>query len=60
MTGMADLLKFQNPLAERFNAYLAATVRSLPQLREIGVLSSDGDWRYSSLEQLPSHNNADR
>lgn len=60
MTGMADLLKFQNPLAERFNAYLAATVRSLPQLREMGVLSSTGDWRYSSLEQLPSHNNADR
>lgn len=59
MTGMADLLKFQNPLPERFNAYLANTVRSLPQLREMGVLNAAGNWRYSSLEQLPTHNNAD-
>lgn len=60
MTGMADLLKFQNPLPERFNAYLANTVRSLPQLREMGVLNVAGNWRYSSLEQLPTYNNADR
>jgi diguanylate cyclase (GGDEF)-like protein/PAS domain S-box-containing protein len=60
MSGMADLLKFQNPLPERFNAYLANTVRSLPQLREMGVLNAAGSWRYSSLDQLPTHNNADR
>jgi diguanylate cyclase (GGDEF)-like protein/PAS domain S-box-containing protein len=60
MSGMADLLKYQNPLPERFNAYLAGTVRSLPQIREIGVLTKAGDWRYSSLEHLPTHNNADR
>lgn len=60
MTGMADLLKFQNPLPQRFNAYLANTVRSLPQLREMGVLNAAGNWRYSSLDQLPTHNNADR
>ncbi|MDA9478878.1 diguanylate cyclase [Bradyrhizobium sp. CCBAU 65884] len=60
MTGMADLLKFQNPLPARFNTYLANTVRSLPQLREMGVLNAAGNWRYSSLDQLPTHNNADR
>lgn len=60
MTGMADLLKFQNPLPERFNAHLIATTRSLPQLREIGVLNAEGNWRYSSLEHLPNHNNSDR
>lgn len=54
MTGMADVLKFQNPLPQRFNAYLANTVRSLTQLREMSVLNAVGNWRYSSLDQLPS------
>jgi diguanylate cyclase (GGDEF)-like protein/PAS domain S-box-containing protein len=47
-------------LPERFNPYLAETVSSLPQLREIGVLDVDGKWRYSSLPETPRHNNSDR
>src|SRR4029077_6403785 len=35
-------------------------VATLPQLREIGVLDVDGDWRYSSLPETPRHNNGDR
>jgi len=49
MAGMVDLLKYRDPLPERFNPYLAETVSSLPQLREIGVLDVDGKWRYSSF-----------
>ncbi|TYO64256.1 diguanylate cyclase [Bradyrhizobium hipponense] len=60
MAGMADLLKFQNPLPERFNAYLVAATRSMPQIREIGVLNTEGNWRYGSFAALPSHNSADR
>jgi diguanylate cyclase (GGDEF)-like protein/PAS domain S-box-containing protein len=60
MSGMVDLLKYQNPLAVRFNKYLADTTASLPQIREIGVLDSAGNWRYSSLPDTPAHNNADR
>ncbi|MBR0969584.1 MULTISPECIES: sensor domain-containing diguanylate cyclase [Bradyrhizobium] len=60
MTGMADLLKYQNPLPERFNAHLIATTRTLSQIREIGVLNAEGNWRYSSFERLPEHNNSDR
>jgi diguanylate cyclase (GGDEF)-like protein/PAS domain S-box-containing protein len=60
MTGMVDLLKYQNPLPERFNKYLADTSVALPQIREIGVLDADGEWRYSSLPETPRHNNADR
>jgi diguanylate cyclase (GGDEF)-like protein/PAS domain S-box-containing protein len=60
MTGMVDLLAYQNPLPERFNKYLADTADTLPQLREIGVLDAGGQWKYSSLPQTPSHNNSDR
>ena len=60
MAGMVDLLKYRDPLPERFNRYLAETVSSLPQIREIGVLDIDGKWRYSSLPQTPTHNNSDR
>jgi diguanylate cyclase (GGDEF)-like protein/PAS domain S-box-containing protein len=60
MSGMADLLKYQRPRTDRFNQYLRSTVASLPQIREIGVLNSDGDWIYSSLDQNPVHNNGDR
>ena len=49
MAGMVDLLRYRDPLPERFNPYLADTVNSLPQLREIGVLDVDGKWQYSSL-----------
>ena len=38
MAGMVDFLKYRDPLPERFNAHLADTVNSLPQIREIGVL----------------------
>jgi len=60
MAGMVELLKYRDPVPERFNRYLAETVNSLPQLREIGVLDATGKWRYSSLPQTPQHNNSDR
>jgi diguanylate cyclase (GGDEF)-like protein/PAS domain S-box-containing protein len=60
MAGMVDLLKYRNPVAERFNQYLADTVGSLPQIREIGVLDADGKWLYSSLPRTPTHDNSDR
>src|SRR4051795_13521580 len=47
MAGMVDLLRYQNPLPERFNAYLGSMVTALPQIREIGVLNAEGDWRFS-------------
>lgn len=60
MSGMVDSLKYRNPVPERFNKYLAETVAALPQIREIGVLDADGNWRYSSLTETPRYNNADR
>jgi diguanylate cyclase (GGDEF)-like protein/PAS domain S-box-containing protein len=60
MNGIVDLLKYQSPRQDRFNLFLANTVRSLPQLREIGVLDAVGEWRYSSLPETPKHNNSDR
>ncbi|MBA2402852.1 MAG: diguanylate cyclase [Bradyrhizobium sp.] len=60
MSGMVDALKYRNPVAERFNKYLAETAAALPQIREIGVLDADGNWRYSSLPETPRYNNADR
>ena len=60
MTGMVDFLKYRAPLPERFNRYLAETVSSLPQIREIGVFDTEGNWLYSSLPETPRHNNADR
>jgi len=60
MGGMVDLLKYRDPLPERFNKYLAETVAALPQIREIGVLGTDGNWRYSSLPETPRYNSGDR
>jgi len=60
MSGMVDSLKYRDPVPERFNRYLAETAAKLPQLREIGVLDAQGNWRYSSLPETPRHNNADR
>src|SRR4029078_2104925 len=60
MAGMVDLLRYRDPLPERFNPYLAETVSSLPQLREIGVLGVDGRWRYSSLPETPRHSHSGR
>jgi diguanylate cyclase (GGDEF)-like protein/PAS domain S-box-containing protein len=60
MSAMAELLRYQRPQADRFNRYLAETVRDLPQLREIGALDANGDWIYASTAELPRHNNADR
>ena len=61
MSSIVDLLQYRKPdSAERFNAHLASTVRSLPQLREIKVLDRNGDIIYSSAELPASHNNADR
>jgi diguanylate cyclase (GGDEF)-like protein/PAS domain S-box-containing protein len=60
MSDMVELLRYRQPLPERFNEYLASTVSALPQIREIGVLDADGDWKYSSLPELPHYNNSDR
>ena len=60
MTGMVEFLKYQTPVTERFNRYLANTVEALPQIREMGVIGPDGAWLYSSLPETPHHNNADR
>ena len=60
MGGMVDLLMYQSPLPERFNKYMADTVAALPQIREIGVLDTNGNWRYSSLPETPRYNNGDR
>ncbi|QPF86378.1 diguanylate cyclase [Bradyrhizobium genosp. L] len=60
MSGMVDLLKYQRPREDRFNLYLRNTVATLPQIREMGVLNSEGNWIYSSLDQSPHHNNGDR
>lgn len=60
MSGMADLLKYQSPRPDRFNKFLQSTADSLPQIREFGVLDATGEWRYSSLPELPKHNNGDR
>ena len=32
----------------------------MPQVREIGVLSANGDWTYSSFNTVPAVNNSDR
>ena len=60
MAGMVDLLRYRDPIPERFNRYLVETVNSLPQMREIGVFDANGKWLYSSLPQTPLHNNSDR
>jgi diguanylate cyclase (GGDEF)-like protein/PAS domain S-box-containing protein len=60
MTGIIEFLKYQTPVTERFNHYLANTVEALPQIREMGVIGPDGSWLYSSLPETPRHNNADR
>ena len=60
MTAIANLLEYQDISTIRLDAYLAATVKELPQLREISILDAKGNWRYSSLDYLPSQNNAAR
>lgn len=60
MDGMVDLLKYRDPLPERFNLYLKKTANALPQVRELGVFTASGDWKYSSFAELPKNNNADR
>ncbi|WKA31309.1 diguanylate cyclase [Bradyrhizobium roseum] len=60
MAGMVELLKYRDPVPERFNRYLTETVNSLPQLREIGVLDVHGKWLYSSLPPPPLQNDPDR
>jgi diguanylate cyclase (GGDEF)-like protein/PAS domain S-box-containing protein len=60
VSGIVELLKFQNPVPERLDAFLIKTIQALPQLREIGVLDAVGNWKYSSLVDKPRHNNSDR
>lgn len=60
MGGMVDLLKYRDPLPDRFNLHLAETARSLPQLRGIGVIDAAGNWRYASFAEMPRYNVSDR
>jgi diguanylate cyclase (GGDEF)-like protein/PAS domain S-box-containing protein len=60
MSGMVDILKYREPRADRFNLFLRNTVAALPQIREIAVLDTTGDWIYSSVAETPRHNNYDR
>lgn len=60
MSGVVDLLKYQHPRSDRLNQFLRNTVKSLPQIREMGVLDTNGNWVYSSLDEMPEHSNADR
>ena len=60
MTGIVEFLKYQTPVPERFNRYLANVTDALPQIREIGVFNAEGQWQYSSLPELPTYSNADR
>ncbi|MEW6395198.1 MAG: diguanylate cyclase [Pseudomonadota bacterium] len=60
MTGVTDLLRYQNPVPERFNKHLSDTAAMLTQIRELGVLDPQGNWRFSSAGQTPTHNNSDR
>ncbi len=61
MTGMVDLLMYQRPVAGTVQQISGRDRgRRCRRLREIGVLDTDGDWRYSSLPETPHHNNADR
>src|SRR6201996_439655 len=60
MGGIIEILKYETPVAARFNKYLAHLVQGLPQIREIGVLDAAGDWKYSSLAEMPTYNNGDR
>src|ERR1700743_2209992 len=60
MTGVVDLLKYQRPRADRLNLFLRNTIKELPQIREMGVLDTNGNWIYSSLDELPAYSNSDR
>src|SRR5260370_1068983 len=53
LTGMVSLFRYQDPVPERFNKYLAEAVATLPPLREIGVLDVTGAVPYSSRPQKP-------
>src|SRR4051812_3756696 len=53
--GVAELMKFQTPAAERLSPYLAARVSALPQIREIVVLGPDGRWLFTSLPELAAY-----
>ena len=60
MSGIVEFQKYSTPQPQRFNQYLANVVEALPQIREMGVIGPDGSWIYSSLPEMPRHNNADR
>jgi diguanylate cyclase (GGDEF)-like protein/PAS domain S-box-containing protein len=57
---IAESLKYRDPPPDLFHLHLMATVRKLPQLRELEVLDADGNWKYSSLPEKPQYNNSDR
>jgi diguanylate cyclase (GGDEF)-like protein/PAS domain S-box-containing protein len=41
------------------NDYLRTRRQGLPQVSEFGILDENGNWKYSSLKQLPTTNEAD-
>jgi diguanylate cyclase (GGDEF)-like protein/PAS domain S-box-containing protein len=44
------------PPPENINAYLRTRRQGLPQVSEFGVLDEVGNWKYSSLNKLPTTN----
>jgi diguanylate cyclase (GGDEF)-like protein/PAS domain S-box-containing protein len=58
--GIAELMRFQTPVPERINPYLAQRIQALPQIREIVVLGPDGRWLFTSLPELATYSNEDR
>ena len=47
-------------VSAEINDLLAQFVKNIPQVRELGMLSTNGSWIYSSFETIPPNNNADR
>ena len=56
MTGVIDLLKYQSPQPDRFSKFLVETTKTLRQIRELGVIDAQGNWRFSSRPQMPDEN----
>ncbi|HEY2137396.1 MAG TPA: diguanylate cyclase [Xanthobacteraceae bacterium] len=63
LTGIVERLEFDGFGAEhgeRMPRLLKLHVQALPQVRELAVIGETGNWVFSSLPVLPSHNNGDR
>ena len=63
LTGIVERLQhdgFRPDAAQRLNEVLAMRVRASTQIRELVVLDTRGRWAFSSLPDLPTHENGDR